>query len=111
MPLKSAVGVKITSVPEMATVPPVGLLTAETVRVWPPSFAGPLLSLPVRAVNGMVQGPESSATLLSVSFTPVGASFTSFTVIVAGVPPLRPAPEPLVAPLTVKPNVSPAGVF
>src|SRR3989442_500587 len=76
-PLKSAVGVNTTLPPTMLTVPPKGLLTVLTTKVWPLSLAGPVESLAVKVENGIVRGPESSATLESVSPTAVGASFTS----------------------------------
>ena len=65
----------------------------------------------VSTAKGMVQGPESSATFARVSATPVGASFTSVTVIEAVVPPLIWAPAPSRAALIVKVKVSPAGVL
>ena len=63
----------------MLTVPPTGLLTVLTIKVWPLSLAGPFESLAVKVANGIVRGPESSATLESASFTAVGASLTSFS--------------------------------
>src|SRR5882762_5629695 len=76
-PLKSAVGVKSTLPPTMLTVPPTALLTVLTIRVWLLSLAGPFESLAVKVANGIVRGPESSATLERVSLLAVGASLTS----------------------------------
>src|SRR2546423_5736127 len=79
-PLKSAVGVNTTLPLTMLTVPPTALLTVLTIRLWPVSLAGPFESLAVKVANGIVRGPESSATLDSVSLLAVGASFTSVIV-------------------------------
>ena len=63
----------------MPTAPPTALVTFVMVSVCPPSPPGPALSFPVRAANGMVRVPESSATSGSVSSAAVAGSFTSDT--------------------------------
>ena len=80
MPLKFAVGVNRTLVPEIDTMPPTALLTAVTVRAWPDLLAGPEELFPVSDAKLIVRWPESSATLESASSAATGASFTSVTV-------------------------------
>ena len=52
----------------MLTVPPTAPLTCVIVSVCVPSLPGPRKSLARSPANGMVRGPESSATLESGSF-------------------------------------------
>ena len=99
--MKLAVGVNSTLPPLTIAVPPTTLLTPVTVRVWPLSFAGPVLSLPVRVEPRMVRWPLSSATALSASFAALGASLTSVTVNEAVAVAVRGAGAPLVVPLSV----------
>src|SRR5438445_4305317 len=85
----------------MLTVPPTGLLTVLIIRVWPLSLAGPGESLAVKVDARIVRGPESSATLESVSFTAVGGWFTSVTVKLTVAVSLFGSGTPLVVPLSV----------
>ena len=64
----------------MLTVPPTGLLTVLTVRVWPLSLAVPLLRLV--AQPKAVCAPESSLTVWSAPLVKLGTSLTGLTVIV-----------------------------
>src|SRR6266850_5897054 len=100
-PLKSAVGVNTTLPLTILTVPPIALLTVLTIRVWPLSLAGPFESLAVKVANGIVRGPESSATLERVSLLAVGASFTSVIVNLTVAVSLLGSDAPLVVPLSV----------
>ena len=56
----------------MLTVPPTGLLTVLMISIWPLSLGGPGESLAVKVEARIVRGPESSATLESVSLLAVG---------------------------------------
>jgi hypothetical protein len=64
----------------MLTVPPTALPTAVIVNTWLASF-GPAESLASKLAKVIDREPLSSATLLKLSLTPVGGSFTAATVI------------------------------
>jgi hypothetical protein len=79
-PLKSAAGVNVTVPPTRLTVPSTGALTAVTLNVCVPSFAGPPESFASSSLLGNVSGTSSG--VVRASLTAVGWSFTATTVIV-----------------------------
>src|SRR5688500_14357178 len=91
----------MTSLPRMLTVPPTGLPTVLTIRLWPLSLDGPLESFAVNVANGIVRGPEFTDTFEIVSLTAVGASFTSVIVKLTVAVSLFGSGRPLVVPLSV----------
>ena len=82
--------------PLVVTVPWAPSVTAVTVRVWPDSLAGPVLSL----ARTLVVTEPSSATV-AVSLTASGVSLTSVTVTLTVAVSLLGSATPLVVPLSV----------
>ena len=100
VPLKPNVGVKITSVPTIFTVPPTALLTALIVSNCADSLEGPTVSFASKLAKLMLRGPLSSNTLVSVSPVATGASLTAVTVTATVPMDCSGSATPLVRPLS-----------